>query len=343
MASGSGAAVCANTECGIAESGKCVEGLAPEQCPHYGRSTSSVPEAPSSGDVKRAEDVPRRIGLPAGELLETDETASVLRSREARVVALVGPRDTGKTSVIAALYDLFQNGAVDGYRFAGSRTLRAFERACHDTRAASRRMEPETARTPLGAAKFYQLALVAPETQTMVELVLADRAGEQYRSVADDPSIAASFAEIDRADVVTLLVDGRRLLDLGARHNLRSEIELTVQGFIDGDVVAHRPRAAVVLTKLDLINAAPDGGRVEADFEGVVGSIRQLFGSAFSDIGVFRIAASPGTTTVQRGHGLADLLRFWMKTQPLLTPEWAASAAPIPERAMARLNSPEGR
>jgi len=52
------------------------------------------------------------------------------------VVAIIGPTDAGKTSLIASLYDLLQEGPVAGIGFARSLTLHAFEQACHDARAA---------------------------------------------------------------------------------------------------------------------------------------------------------------------------------------------------------------
>ncbi len=338
MATPEAAHFCANADCRVAETGKCVEGLGLEQCPHYGRA-AALPSGITSSAAATVETASarKRVVLPSGDQIAVGEVASLLRAGEARVVALVAPSDAGKTTLIASLYDLFQNASVGEFRFARSRTLRAFEHACHDARAASRRAQPHTKRTPLGDVRFFHLALFDQSPAAVVDFVLGDRAGEYYRSAANDPSVAASFAEITRADVITVLVDGRRLLDLGERHNVRSEIELMLQGLMDGDALTHAPRLAIVLTKLDLLEESPHKGRAEADFVTLVQRVGHLFGTAFGAAEQFRVAASPATDVLPRGHGLPGLLRFWAMPLTRLLPHAAHTVAPVPQRAMSRL------
>lgn len=324
---------CANPDCRIAETGKCVEGLTRETCPHFGRASEAqaaedgegVPESASSG-----------ITLPAADRLSTSDAAKILRAQDARIVAIIGPTDAGKTSLIAGLYDLFQRGPVDGTYFAGSATLHAFERACHDARAASGRSEPYTERTGRGGVTFYHLNL-ANVTAPPLALILGDRAGEEYRSAADNVSSAAGFAEVLRADSISILMDGRRLLDLGARHNLRSEIELMVQALVDGGAIQRRLPVALVLTKLDEVQASPHRARAIADFENLLDSLRQHYGHVFVTIEPFQIAASPKTTDLPRGHGVDRLLAFWIAATaaPMID---AAEPHSVPDRAFARID-----
>ena len=83
--------------------------------------------------------------------------------------------------------------------------------------------------------------------------------GEEYRSAADETLVVANFPEIRRADSLTLLVDGERLLT-DARHNLRSEIIMILQAFVDGGAVQAGQRLALVLTKIDLLQGALNKG-----------------------------------------------------------------------------------
>jgi hypothetical protein len=259
----------------------------------------------------------------------------LLRAGPARIIAIIGPSDAGKTSLIASLYDLFQEGPVAGVEFARSRSLHAFEQTCHDARAASRRGVPHINRTPRGEVRFYHLQVGGAGAEDGVALALGDRAGEEYRGAADDASVANSFPEVRRADSLTLLVDGERLLDAGARHNLRSEITMVVQALDDGGAVSAGQRLAIVLTKIDLIQASPDLARAETDFTGLVAALVRLFGNIFSTIKPFRIAASPKTDIVPRGTGIAQLLTFWLQpADPAPTP---ISARPNFSRTFARL------
>ena len=261
------------------------------------------------------------VGLPSADTLTPSEVARLLRAGDTRVLAIIGPSDAGKSSLIASLYDLFQEGPVAGVEFARSRSLHAFERTCHDARAASRRRVPHINRTPLGEVRFYHLDLGGGAAGDGLSLALGDRAGEQYRGAADDPSVAADFSEVRRADSLTLLVDGERLLDSGTRHNVRNELAMIVQALVDEGAVRIGQRLALVLTKVDLVLASPDSGRAGADFESLLAHLDRLFGAVFSSVRAFRIAASPKADTVPRGTGVSELLAYWLEPRQRATHE----------------------
>jgi len=279
------------------------------------------------------------IAMPSGGTLSIAEAAKLLRAGEARLIAIIGPTDAGKTSLIAGLYDLFQNGSVAGFDFAGSLSLREFEHICHDARAASRRGTPHINRTTRGEVKFYHLHVGSGEAHDDLALVLGDRAGEEYRSAMDDVSVVAGFAEIVRADALTVLVDGERLLDIGARHNLRSEIIMILRALIEGGAITSLPRIAVVLTKLDLVRQSPEQERALADFANLVETIAQTYSGTFAEVASFTIAASPKNDILPRGAGIPDLLTFWLSKTP---PRPTAPADRLPaSRVFARLDALE--
>lgn len=297
---------CANPDCRIAETGKCVEGLETDKCPHFGHTPAEVGQ--DAADASDAES----LELPGADTLDAEAAAEHLRAGDCRVVAIIGPSDSGKTSLIASLYDLFQGGAVAGVEFAGSDCLHGFEHACHDARAASRRNIPHINRTPRGEARYYQLDVGGGPAGMGLTLLLGDRAGEEYRSAADDTAIASSFVEVHRADTLAVLVDGERLLDTGARHNLRSEILMMLQALVDGAAVRRGQRLALVLTKIDLVRSSPFAERVNGDFTGLASRLRELFSDIFNAVELFEIAASPKTEAIARGTGVPELFLFWL-------------------------------
>ena len=148
---------CANPDCRVGETGRCVEGFELSACPHYGREPEEPSDTKRGSDEKSSES--SSIGLPGADTLTTAEASRLLCRSDARMIAIIGPRDAGKTSLIASLYDLFQEGPVLEIGYAQSRTLQAFERACHDARATSRRNAPHIYRTPLSGVRFYHLDL----------------------------------------------------------------------------------------------------------------------------------------------------------------------------------------
>ena len=325
--------ICANADCAVAEDGRCIEGFELSACPHYGREPEVAPEP----DVRNERS---SVDLPGAETLSTSDASMLLRRGDARVIAIIGPGDSGKTSLIASLYELFQEGRVSDIGYARSRSLHAFERACHHARAVSRRNTPHIYRTPLGGVSFYHLDLSGGPAGVRLALVLGDRAGEDYLSVADDVSVARTLPEVMRADSITVLVDGERLLNSGDRHNLRSEIVMTLQGLVDGGALGNVGPLALVLTKMDLIRESSMEARVDADFMALENNIRQNFGSVFSRIRVFETAASPKTNKMGRGTGVPALLIFWLESSVPMDTE--LRTRPVFARAFARVAPIDG-
>ena len=171
---------CSNRDCRVSETGKCVEGLPIESCPNYGRVQTAEIEQQAGAASQLA------VVLRSAQKLSLIDAEAILRQYSARVIAIVGPYDAGKTSLVAGLYDLFQSGPIQSIKFSGSVTLHALERACHDARAASERTVPDSERTPLGDVQFYHLGMVDGADGTRSALLLGDRAGEEYRSAAND-------------------------------------------------------------------------------------------------------------------------------------------------------------
>ena len=330
-----GAILCANRECRVAETGNCVEDYELNKCPHYGR----APDTADGPDDQADTDAGAGLRLPGADTLTIDAATRILRSRTARVIAIIGPKGAGKTSLIASLYDLFQMGMVGDACCTGSETLHAFELACHDARAASRRDAPVMERTGLGEVRFYHLDLVGGPAGDGLALLMGDRAGEEYRAAADDVSDLPAFPEVSRADTLTVLVDGVRLLDTGARHNLRSEILLMLQALHDGGALRAGAQLVLALTKLDAVQASPHQARARNDFAALAAQVRQAF-VAYGAIGTCEVAASPASDTVARGSGVADMLMRW--AAPPTLPPAQRPEAPVPARAFARLTALPG-
>src|SRR5262245_32414621 len=109
------ATACANADCRVLETGRCVEGHDLGVCPYYGRKAEN---AGANVDSKEAEPARTSVQLPLAGTLTRSQAAGVLRASDTRVVAVIGPTDSGKTSLIASVYELFQTGPVGDLRFS---------------------------------------------------------------------------------------------------------------------------------------------------------------------------------------------------------------------------------
>lgn len=302
---------CGNPECKVAIDSKCMEGIAdPSNCPHYGKALIVV-EA-SDGEAMMA--VAPGVRLPHADALSATEAELVLRTKDSNLVALVGPHDAGKTSLIAAVYELFQLGPIGQYQFGGSVTLHAFEKTAHDARSESRRNAPYTERTKLGELTFYHLDLVNLDGSSRRCALFANRAGEDYMDTQKNQDLAKGYSELPRSDTLTVLVDGEKLLLSAERQLARRDALLTLRALVEAGVTRQWQRLALVLTKVDAVRLAEKGApEALRFFENLATSMSTEYGSHFVEFKPFQVAASPKSNKAVRGEGVAALLDFWMK------------------------------
>lgn len=307
---------CSNTDCKVAEDGKCVEGYPLDECPHHGK--LSVEELEPAVETSPPVQEIHLIALASGEPLNGAEAGSIKRQFRSRVIGVVGPNDSGKTSLIASLYDLLQVAPIGDVAFAGSSTLVGLEKACHDARAASRRAEPYTERTRVGGdATFYHVDVRGSGFDDVLSILIGDRSGEDYLRANDDISNADEFFELRNADVVTLLVNGAHLVDGQFRHEAKAVTPQIIAALIEAGVLSSRQRLAIVLTKNDLVQVSPNAERAEIEFQQMVEGVRTQHKETISVVEAFVIAASPkceGKT--KRGDGVKALLDFWIAEVP---------------------------
>lgn len=304
---------CNNADCNFATDGKCVEGYEIEECPHsVGLSLEDVPEAEDS-DSPLVPPEPT-IALASGEVLDRCNASNLQRRNVSRAIGLIGPNDSGKTSLIAGVYDLLQAGPLSGAVFAGSSTLIGFEKVCHLARAVSQRSIPHTERTSRGAdATFFHLDLYQEEVG-LTSVFISDRSGEDYLAVTDQVSQADQFFEIRRADCITLLVNGAQLADPKQRHEVKAATPQIVDALIEARAIRVGCRLAVVLTKKDSVVVSQHPGRVQKDFDELVELIVETHKAHLGEVKPFVVAASPkDCEQVARGEGVAELLLYWLQ------------------------------
>ena len=141
---------CSNPVCKINETGKCVEGLTPEECSFVllnDEENDCQDDEVQDEEIQEVEVVPNDTFVHRGNLLSLDSATKILMSGESRVVAIVGPQEAGKTTLNLSFYESFQQNQFGGRKFAGSLSLVTYEKLCHFSRIASGQFTPDTPRT----------------------------------------------------------------------------------------------------------------------------------------------------------------------------------------------------
>ena len=265
----------------------------------------------------------RWVILPAAGMLSIADADGLLRWRDASVVAVVGERNGGKTTLVTELYERFLRGPFADALFRHSLSLLGFERKSFQSRMESGGERPDTPRTSKqDGLTFFHLGLTDAADLRSTDLLLSERAGEVYREVRDKPAEATELIEIRRARTVVFIVDGERVADDRRRAEAFASVRNIARAIADSGVVSPETALQAVTTKCDLLTGDESAAALEAltSFEEVF--IAQ-YASRFASAATYRTAARDPQGAFAAGHGLAPLLRSWLNP-PTTAPRPAA-------------------
>lgn len=277
-----------------------------------------MPDIPAAESAEVAapppvEDAPTFIELYTGNSLTSEDADAVTLRSPAHLVVFAGAVASGKTTVLASVYDRLSEGPFAGFQFAGSRSLLGFEQICYLNRLVSGGTRPDTPHTPLSdEPAYYHLALRAQEPRAQRRhVLLCAISGELFRLATNSREDCERLTFLPRANTVVVLVDGARLAVPEQRSQAQSEAANILESFLDANMIGSRCRVEFVFSKLDLVVAAGEAAKeflntTERKFE-------QRFRSRVPHLAFRRIAARPEVepTGGPLNDGLADAFVAW--------------------------------
>ncbi|MFC7053076.1 hypothetical protein ACFQI3_10295 [Hansschlegelia quercus] len=265
-----------------------------------------------------------RLWLPHADLLTIEDADALMRWRAANVVAVIGERWAGKTTLVTEIYERFLRGPFAGLHFAGSRTLAGFERRCYFARMITGAPIPDTERTSVREGlRFFHLGLATDSGQDRVDLLITERAGESYRAIRDNTAKVEGFLEIVKARTLVFVLDGARLADDLRREETLTSARQLIRAAADADAVPEHVEVQLVTTKIDLLQAASLTHAITA-IETFEQRTKDLYAGRFAKVTSWRTAARDPSGQTAPAYGMDAMLRSW------LTPP-DPPGAPIPE------------
>lgn len=296
---------CRLENCPIARTGECLEGFSPpEECPNFLRETSEAAGQPPTQVEALEPDEPLMEFLPEGEDLAGTPLANVAHSTSCTLVLVAGAIGSGKTTLLGGIYEAFQHGPFAGYNFAGSQTLRAFEKRRHLARITSGRAKADTARTPRAQSlPFLHLALKSDSVRH--DLLLSDLSGEVFDDVVNTLDAARGLTELKRADHLLLMLDGVHLTDPAQRQAHLGSMISALRGLIQVGTLRPPTVVHLVVSKWDRAVLIPEHETL----------IAHGLDRLQAQLGAFQVewhkvaARSEPGSQVEEGHGLGALLR----------------------------------
>ena len=261
---------------------------------------------------RTAEPDQRWVSLPPAGMLTVEDADALLRWRDALVIAVVGERNGGKTTLVTELYERFLRGPFADTLFRHSLSLLGFERRSFQSRAESGIPKPDTPRTSKqDGLTFFHLGLADAKELRPTDLLLSERAGEVYRDVRDRPAGARELIEVRRARTVVLIVDGERVADDLRRAEALASVRNIARAFADSGAISSEARLQAVTTKCDLLRGENSAAALEA-LDVFEKSFIEQYSPRFASATVHRIAARDPDGTLEPGHGLDALLGSWL-------------------------------
>lgn len=318
--------------CTVGDTGRCALEKDPETCPNRvagvavvdldGSPSIDVVSGRSAGDfgapvLEAPADTPT---FPPSTTLGLEMVDEMMASRYVTVVGILGDPESGKTAALASLYLLVSNSQLEGWSFADSRSLMAFEEIARGARRWNEGNPPDqmTVHTEMADERrpgFLHLRLRRESDNKCIDLALPDIPGEWTRALVRT-SRSDRLQFLKSADVIWLFVDGRTLNDKVQRQGVITRLGQLggrLRAFMDGGV----PRLLLVLTHRDQEETPADIiVRVHAEMAKHEVNIDVMPVASFSEVMNF----SPGfglpaliNATVA---GLTPSLSFWPSTKP---------------------------
>jgi len=248
------------------------------------------------------------VPIPSGLELDGEGASAILRRDWARVIILAGGVKSGKTTLIASLYQQFQNGPFAAQNFAGSETLHAWERYCHPGRTASMASQADTDRTRVEPDfAFVHLRLRAVDSRGgPTDYLFSNVSGELFEAMRDNPQECTRAGSLSRADRFCLLLDGEKLAALATRASVIADARTLIRRLLDTGALSAAVPIDLLASKWDRIAAANAEVQVAGLLDQLVKAIRSHWNPP-SAIHWHRLAARPAVSD-QAPVGLSDVL-----------------------------------
>ncbi len=342
---------CENSNCTFNATGSCVIGNPPEDCSHrpvIGDDSDNFPEFETGdeAEVDEADDeangsVATSLGgavlsppdedlptFPASRTLGILQANAMMEDRPTCLVGIVGLAGAGKTAALVSAYLMLAQGQFEGFSYADSDTLRAFEEIAGASRTWNRGNPPEqiTSHTTLSndrEAGFLHLRVRRNADGRLFDILLPDLPGEWSRALIDRTD-GDRLSFLGAASVIWLMVDGRQFVDDGRVANARYRAILLIERLADllGN---RRPRIIVVPTWQDKQPFPQE----EADRLAACGA---RFGF---DVDTVPIASFSWNEEVDPGHGIPKLFADTLAARPSPPEFWPEADPDIGGRKLA--------
>ncbi|MDO1451350.1 hypothetical protein Q0590_34060 [Rhodocytophaga aerolata] len=309
--------ICNEEGCQVFTTGKCVNGLELDECPHY-LEDSEVKDykKPENNEEipPRASPVNNVIDVYDGKALKLSDVNRIANNSITRLVILAGMPDAGKTTLLLSLMHIFTTNPQFGdFIFAGSDTLLDYELKSHPSKIDSENSNETTGRTQVGPPVFLHLKVAdQKEDGKLTDLLFTDISGEDFRALRDSTIECKKFTIGQRADHFALFFDTLKITTLKERASAKASGIGILRSLIEAGSLLPQTRIQIIFSRWDL-KPNQENEHIHDEFIKLLKSdISSQFGSEY-EISFFEIAARPKNNNYPFGHGIENIFPLWVK------------------------------
>lgn len=264
-------------------------------------------EIQQPADAPKTDDPSLRIEW--GEALTLAQCYSISSGEKTLFIVLAGASNTGKTTFLINLFDLFQHGLIDNYLFAGSRTLIGFEQRLHSLRILDSDREAAVARTPSSTQPQVLHIRVVPTGQMHepINLLIADISGEQFKDARDDESAARALTFLSEADSIVFFANAELVESEMTISNAIRDARLISRRFFELRLLKPSCGIFSVLSKVDALVGSVSRTEVLKKLTEAIET--QATENGYKTHPAIAVRSVP----VEETEGVKDLLTLWMK------------------------------
>lgn len=254
--------------------------------------------------------------LSLGQALNEKELYRLSSKVPTRIIYVLGPVGSGKTTFESMLYAFFLKNIDEDLLFAGSETLVGFEERLNYLRIKSGNSDAQMERTNKDERRcFLHLNLLDARSNYHYNLVFSDISGETFENCnSNRANMEQDLPCLDMAKNIVLFMDGEALLDNSKRQGCIMKIKFFLKTFKSSGLYNGKPSVDIVISKNDVIY--DKAKQNESDF---IENIKEQFRCFEKDffLSYFRIEAINGSCIkdTEKSIELIDLLKYWISSK----------------------------
>lgn len=306
---------CKLKNCPYSRDGRCVENQLPN-CPNLLPDAVGASEGQQETvltDTQTTPPLPQHEALYSGKKLTAVEATQIRQANPAQVVVLGGMVESGKTTLLARIFEMFQCGCVAGQRFAASRTLGDFDKLSWHATMECGAASPTTEHTYRSENNlFLHIRVRAEDGSTPpTDLLIGDIPGEIFPEAVAEESVCREICALQPANHLMLFVDGGVLCDPANRHDHCGKVIDFVSRALQTGQIGQHTILHLVVSKCDLL-PKDEANEVLKYVKDTEAMFRDKFSSYFGGLHLWRLAARPAHPKEPTLREISEMFATWM-------------------------------